>query len=482
MFFNSIRWRLQLWYGVILFLVLAGFGFTAYQLESGRQLRRIDGELQRRVNSLAESFRPARPPKRDDRERPPISEPRPERDFPDEPPERIHPPRLFHPGPRQAALFDETDTNGFYFVIRSRDGKELARSTNAPAMTRIPHRMRMGPQPPRTRGIYREMIVSAPPGEIILVGRSMQSELAGLHRVAWRLAGVGGVILIFGLAGGWWLASRAIRPIETISETAVKISAGDLSRRINVADAESELGRLAAVLNSTFARLEAAFAQQQQFTSDAAHELRTPISVMLTQTQSALNRERGAAEYRETIEACERSAQRMRRLIESLLELARLDAGQETMRRTAVDLARIGTDCVEAIRPMASGRGISIQTEFAAAECLGDAERLGQVITNLLANAVHYNKDGGEIKIATRRENEFAVMSVSDTGNGIAPEHLPRVFERFYRADAARTSSQGRTGLGLAISKAIMDAHGGSIEVSSRVGEGTTFTVRLPVS
>src|SRR5204862_5783999 len=130
--------------------------------------------------------------------------------------------------------------------------------------------------------------------------------------------GIGGCILLVGLAGGWWLATGAIRPIEGISATAAKISAGDLSQRIDVAETESELGRLAGVLNSTFARLETAFAQQQQFTSDAAHELRTPVSVILTQTQAALARERPAAEYREIIEACQRAAQRMRRLIESL--------------------------------------------------------------------------------------------------------------------------------------------------------------------
>ena len=121
------------------------------------------------------------------------------------------------------------------------------------------------------------------------------------------------MVLLLGLTGGWWVATRALRPIEDISATAVKIAAGDLSQRISTRDTENELGRLAAVLNSTFARLEAAFAQQRQFTSDAAHELRTPITVMLTQTQTALNRERGAAEYRATVEACQRAAQRMRR-------------------------------------------------------------------------------------------------------------------------------------------------------------------------
>lgn len=394
---------------------------------------------------------------------------------------------------RFAALFDETDTNGFYFVIWAPDGKELARSTHAPANIAFDPEFEPGlqdqgpmresgprpPEPARMRGVFREVLVFAR-GEVVLVGRSIKPELAELRRTSWVLFSVGGIILLLGLAGGWWLASRAIRPIQGISTAALKIAAGDLSQRIDVAETESELGQLASVLNSTFTRLEAAFTQQQQFASDAAHELRTPVSVMLTQTQTALHRERSAAEYRETVEACQRSAQRMRRLLESLLELARLDAGQETMKRNAFDLARTAADCLELIRPLAADRNIQIRTDFSTAESIGDSERLGQVITNLLTNAVHYNHEGGEIRIATRGDGDFAILEVADSGPGIAPEHLPHVFQRFYRADPARTSSQGRSGLGLAISKAIVEAHGGSIEVASEEGKGTVFTVRLP--
>jgi two-component system, OmpR family, sensor kinase len=269
------------------------------------------------------------------------------------------------------------------------------------------------------------------------------------------LAGVGGVILLFGLAGGWWLVGRAIRPIEAISATAVKISAGDLSQRINVAEAESELGQLASVLNSTFARLETAFAQQQQFTADAAHELRTPVSVMLTQTQTTLQRERNATEYRETVEACERAAQRMRRLTESLLELARLDAGQEPMKRLKFNLSQTVWDCAELVRPLAAERGVKIHCDLPAVDGYGDAERLAQVITNLLANAVQYNKANGEVQISVKSQGSMILLAVSDTGPGISSEDLPHVFERFYRADQSRSS--GQTGLGLAISKAIVE-------------------------
>jgi len=296
---------------------------------------------------------------------------------------------------------------------------------------------------------------------------------------AFKLASVGGIILILGLAGGWWFVSRALRPIENISAAAVKISAGDLSQRINVAEAESELGKLAAVLNSTFARLDAAFAQQKQFASDAAHELRTPVSVMLTQTQTALNRERSAPEYRETLEACQRAAQRMRKLIGALLDLARLDAGQEQMKRLRFDFSRTVADCVELVKPLAEGRGVEMFTGLSPLEITGDAERIAQVITNLLTNAIQYNKPNGEVRVKLAPQGGLAILTVSDTGSGISREDLPHVFKRFYRGDKSRTG--GYTGLGLAISKAIVEAHGGAIEVSSEEDARTTFIVRLPV-
>jgi heavy metal sensor kinase len=314
----------------------------------------------------------------------------------------------------------------------------------------------------------------------VLVGRSIAEELAGLRRLAWELAGAGGVVLLLGLTGGWWVATRAIRPIEDISATAVKIAAGDLSQRISAADTDSELGRLAAVLNSTFARLDAAFAQQRQFTSDAAHELRTPITVMLAQTQTVLNRERGAAEYRATVETCQRAAQRMRKLTEALLELARLDAGQETLKRVPFDLSKTVSDCGELMAPLADARRLKIHCAVPALPCVGDPERMGQVITNLLGNAIEYSQESGEVRITGERQSGAVILSVSDSGPGIAAEDLPRIFERFYRADKARSGNGGHTGLGLAISKAIVEAHGGSLEAASRPGAGATFTVRLP--
>ena len=483
--FKSIKWRLQLWYGLILVAVLAGFGFTAYQLERARQMRRVDEDLQHAVggfmNALQKSFWgklnpdgepiPDRPP--------PLEQQPPDHPFNDRAPDGPRPPAEFNLRPWDALLVRD-DTNRFYCVLWSRDGNELNRSTNAPVNLSMPARGNpRGPQPARMRGTFREIFQPTPRSEMILVGRSVATELTELHLTALRLTAAGGVILFFGLAGGWWFVGRALQPISAISATAAKISTGDLSQRINAADTESELGQLAGVLNSTFEKLEASFAQQAQFTSDAAHELRTPVSVILTQAQSALNRERSPAEYRETLEACERAAQRMKRLTTSLLQLARFDAGQETLRQEKFSLAATAQNCAELVRPIAVEKNVTIETELAEANCIGDSDRVAQVITNLLTNAIKYNKDGGKITVTTRMDNGTAILTVTDSGLGISAEDLPHVFKRFYRADKSRTSSSGNAGLGLAICKAIIEAHGGTIEAASEPGVGTTFTVHL---
>jgi two-component system OmpR family sensor kinase len=502
MIFQSIRWRLQVWYGLVFLAVLAGFGVTAYALLRNVQLRNLDEAFLKRMAPLSNSLRPppggpgpngprmGRGGRRGDRGDRGDPGDRGGRGggFPNDgpPEERMFagpgtPGFQFHLPSEQAALFG-SESNSFYYVVWGRDGKEVARSEAAPHEVPRPEDAGapQGPPESRMRGVLREFWHGGPGGEVALVGRSIAEELAGLRRLAWERAGAGGVVLLLGLTGGWWVATRAIRPIEDISATAVKIAAGDLSQRISTGETDNELGRLAAVLNSTFARLEAAFAQQKQFTSDAAHELRTPITVMLTQTQTALTRERGAAEYRATVEACQRAAQRMRRLMESLLELARLDAGQETLRRAPFDLSKTVNECVELVAPLAEARGIKIHGAAPGLPCVGDPERMGQVITNLLDNAIEYSQECGDVRISGERQSGRVQLSVSNSGPGIAAEDLPRIFERFYRVDKARSGSGGHTGLGLAISKAIVEAHGGSLEAASRPGEGATFTVRLP--
>ena len=444
MIFNSIKWRLQLWYGLILVAVLVGFGETAYQLERNRVFRRVDDELHRRVDMLAKTLHgpPHRPGERFGRPNPNFDGPPP--DGPGDgfqPGQGFNPPPAFNLPPDAAVQFGSNTPNSFYFVINARDDHEIARAGNVPP-ERAEVRLTLAstranqisgpenPKPPRlvSEGEIHEIMQTLPSGELIRVGCSVAPELRELRVIALSLAGFGGGILIIGLAGGWWFVGRALRPIAEISSTAAKISSGDLSQRINSAEAQSELGQLAAILNSTFARLETAFAQQKQFASDAAHELRTPVSVILTQTQMTLGRERDAAAYKQTVEACQRAAQRMRKLIETLLELARFDAGQEVLKRMKFDFSKTIAECAELVQPLAEERRVKVICELESLPITGDPERLAQVVTNLLTNAIQYNKVDGEVRLKLSGQGGLAVLEIADTGNGIAAEELPRVF------------------------------------------------------
>lgn len=498
---KSIKWRLQFWYGLFLFVVLAGFGATSYQLERNRQFRQVDDDLHQRVGVLANALHRPPFPRGEGRPRGPFGPPdappddplglgQPE-DAPRGPGGRPRP--QFHLPDRDIHFFEPGDPHDFYFSIIDRFGHSVAQSTNQPAATGLAKPVDVsttnppaeGPPahiPPRTYnfGSYREVVDTMPSGETVTVGCSIVPELSDLRRSALHLSAAGGFILLLGLLGGWWLVSRALQPIGAIGTAAARISAGDLSQRINVAETESELGELATVLNSTFARLESAFEQQKQFASDAAHELRTPVSVILSQTQTALSRERDAASYRQTVEACQRAAQRMRKLIESLLALARFDAGQEVLKRLDFDLATTVREATDLVQPLAAEKSVQVSATADPLPITGDPERLSQVILNLLTNAVQFSKPAGEVHVKLAAENGLAILTVADEGQGISAADLPNIFRRFYRADKSRTGS-GNTGLGLAISKAIVEAHGGTIEATSTENAGSTFTVRLPL-
>jgi two-component system OmpR family sensor kinase len=381
-----------------------------------------------------------------------------------------------------ASLFVGPSGHKYYCVLWNRAGQEKFHSASAPPDVPCPE-LAAGSRDARLRGSFRELFFYTPPGERLLIGRDVSDELAGMRHFAWLLASAGAIVSLLGLAGGWWVSTRALSPIDAISAAAVRISTGDLTQRIKTADTSSELGELARVLNETFARLQAGFDRQAQFTADASHELRTPVSVVLTQTQSALARERSAGEYRESLAACQRAAQRMRRLTESLLTLARLDTGEARAAREPCELDRLARDAAELLRPTAEEQEVALEVESTPTRCEGNAEQLGQVVTNLVSNAICYNRPGGSVRVRVAEEPGTAVLTVTDNGLGIAPEHLPHVFERFYRADESRNRRNGGgAGLGLAICKAIADAHHATLEVTSTHGQGSIFTLRVPVT
>jgi len=368
-----------------------------------------------------------------------------------------------------------------YFAVWRADGN-LLKAADLPADVAMPV-LQEGVAPATVRlgwhGDFREAAVLAPGNSRVLVGRSVAKERAELTRFAWQLGAAGVAVLAIGLAGGWLASARILRPVAGISATASAISATNLSERIDVATVDRELEGLARVLNATFDRLEGAFDRQTRFTSDASHELRTPLTVLRSQAQLALSRPRSADEYRKAIEESLRAAERMSSLVDGLLTLARADAGKLDLRREPVDLKGVTADVVSQLRPLADGLGITVAAALVPVSVPGDPARLGQVVTNLVANAIRYNRPGGQVRVRLAETEGEAVLTVEDTGYGIPDADRPHIFERFYRVSKDRSRLSGGSGLGLAISKSIVEAHGGTITFTSVVDKGTTFEVRL---
>lgn len=526
---RSLRWRLQAWHAVVLTAVLLIFGVIVYQLQWLTRLNQIDSELNRTAEVLTWRLRRLFPNTQLRHWRPPLELPDVlEREWlqslsattpaeaESQPPKPLAPldtassdgsavarTVLTWPAPAQDPP-TESETNPldeqwlpddfkrlseggdtpWYYIVWDRDGVVLQKSGIAPEVpfenlydgeSALPVRH------VRTRNARREVIHCANFGNHVLVGRSIQLELDSQHGSGWFLAACGWAVLTLGVVGGGWLSGRTLRPIAAMSETAKGISVDDLSHRINLAETDSELGQLADVLNQTFDRLQSAFEQQLRFTGDASHELRTPLAVILSQTELTLSKSRTADEYRAALETCQRASQRMRSLIDSLLLLARFDAGHPDLQRRPLDLSEVANESVDLLRPLANERQITINSTMNPVSLVGDRNRLGQVFTNLLANAIRYNQEGGQVDVRVERVNGHAVVSVSDNGIGIPEADLPHIFERFYRVDKARARSEGGTGLGLAICQSVVEAHGGQMLARSQPAHGTTLEVRLPL-
>lgn len=378
----------------------------------------------------------------------------------------------------------EGDEHSFYFIIWDRSGTILAKSKS---VDQIPfpdlHTQADGlpVRQSRMRDMQREVIHVSRFDINVLVGRSLYPDLAALHRTGLRLILTGLGVLAIGLAGGWWFSSRAIRPIAEMSAIAESISVKNLSTRINVKSTATELEQLGTVLNRTFDRLQAAFERQGQFTADASHELRTPVAVILSHAELALSRTRSPADYQSAIQACRRAALRMKSLIDSLLLLARFDSGEPEIFWRATELDRLVLDAVEMLQPLAGERQVTLGYRADPMTIDADHDRLFQVLTNLLSNAIRYNKPNGRVDVEVTSDNQSAIIRVIDTGVGIPPEELPRIFDRFYRVDKARSIAEGGSGLGLAICQTIVEAHRGTIRATSALNVGTTIEVRLPL-
>lgn len=312
---------------------------------------------------------------------------------------------------------------------------------------------------------------------VVEVAQSLDTVNDTLHRLLALLLVSIPVLVGTAAIGGYLLAARALAPIDHITQTAQQISAADLHARLALPPTDDEVGRLAATFDGMLERLDDSFQRERRFTADASHELRTPLTAMQTILGVTRERRRTPEAYEAALDDLAHEAQRLRSLIESLLRLARDDA-QSELARKPIDLSTLLADVVDSFAPIAEAHQLTLTCAIAPNLWVcGDSDGLVRVLVNLLDNAVKYTPHGS-IHVAAAAEDSLVAMHITDTGIGIEPEHLPRLFDRFYRVDAAR--STGGTGLGLAIAQEIVRAHNGQISAASTPSHGTTLTVRLP--
>lgn len=290
------------------------------------------------------------------------------------------------------------------------------------------------------------------------------------------------ILLLLSAGSGYWIAKRALQPMTSMIQAAEAIQPTDLSTRLAVPQTADELERLATTLNAMLARIQAGLERITQFTTDASHELRTPIALLRTRTEILLRRPRSAEEYRSALEANLADLEHTSVMIGNLMLLARSDAGAESLHFIDVDLNHLVQATCDLAWPLAEAKDIVWQFELPhdAIWVKGDADALQRLLLILLDNAIKYTPSTGNIVISLIRSGEQAILAVEDNGIGIPPEDLPHIFERFYRADKSRTRSTGGAGLGLAIGNWIAQQHGGSLTAESTSNSGSILRVTLP--
>jgi len=289
-------------------------------------------------------------------------------------------------------------------------------------------------------------------------------------------------IVVLAGVGGYVLARRALQPIDHLGAEARRINAERLHERLSVPNKRDEIGRLAAVINDTLARLESSFQQLRRFTADASHELRTPLSVIRGIGEMNLRETRTPAEYKDAMGSMLEEVDRLTRVVDSLLQLSRGDAGTVKLSREAVDLGQLTRDVVASLSILAEERQQRVHVD-AADNVLIFADRLvlRDAITNVIDNAIKYGPHQSTIDVRVHRDGDHAELSVVDEGPGIPPEHRERIFDRFYRIDEGRSRELGGTGLGLAIARWAVETHGGHISVDG-TGRGSVFRVVVPLA
>jgi two-component system OmpR family sensor kinase len=337
-----------------------------------------------------------------------------------------------------------------------------------------------GPYPVRV--LIMPVLTAGQVTNVVQVGISLENMYSTLRRFVLIMAALFPLGLLLAGGGGWLLARRALRPVDHMTRAAQRISGEHLTERLLETGTGDELDRLARTLNEMLTRLDESFRQVRQFSADASHELQTPLTILKGEMEVALRSGRTPGEYQQVLKSSLEEIERISRLVEGLLLLARADSGVLRMDHKPVDLDELLAEVAAQMQKKANDKGLSLHLEdLAPVTISGDRDQLHRLFINLMDNAIKYTPTGGSISLSLGKEDCQAQISVTDTGIGLSEAEQARIFTRFYRAAEARSQSGGGAGLGLCIAQSIAEAHGGKIQVHSSPGQGSTFSVVLPV-
>jgi len=465
--FRTIRARLTLWYGglfALTFLLLggAGYGLLAYSLldDLDSALRSVAQVLAERSQRGRENFPPT---EIDEAFR---------RFFGFSPWERffgIYDP-LGRSDPRQALPRSERLRLSPEALKNASEGRSTFETVEGVA--HYPVRILTAP-----------VLIGGRVVNLIQVGMSLENAYRTRRRFLLIALAVLPVAVLLGSGGGWLLARRALGPVDRMVEAARRISTESLGERLADPGAGDEVSRLARTLNQMLDRLENSFRQTRQFSADASHELQTPLTILKGEIEVALRSPRSTEEYRRVLQSALGEIDRIARLVEGLLMLARADAGVLRMDRKRVDLERLVKEVYDQGRRLADAAEVELSLgRVEPVSIQGDYDGLRRVLVNLLENGIKYTPQGGRVILSLVRAAASAVLMVEDTGTGIPVDEQEKIFERFYRSAEARSSGEGGAGLGLCLARSIVEAHGGKMELKSAPGKGSTFSVILALS
>ena len=487
--FKSLRWKLQFFYSALLATVILCSGSIFYYQVWRSTFTEVDRRLEASALYLDVMLRSFPPPIQQGIEAPPMLPPPLRPDGTPPPPPRprrskeqfLEELRL----PQDSNFLSEGNPDDqTYFLVRTSKDMLIKKEfvpLGYPEAQSLAEKFNNQPTLVMLKNNFREVRMIGPSGSKIIVGKSLRRETIQLRNIAIQFIAIGLAFLVLGVGVSFAIAFRMVRPITQMSATAELLSEKDLSKRLDPNQIDSELAGLAEVLNRLFSRLDASFSRQRQFTADASHELRTPLTVIRSASELALSQPRSPEEYQETIEVSLKAAERMTNLVNGLLALARLDSSNADFHLQQINLSDLVGESVSLLGAIASEKQISLVSDLHSVQIFGNPESLSRMIDNLITNAILYNKPGGKVFITLNRSDNKAVLEIKDTGVGISEEHLPFIFERFYRVDKARSRFSGGSGLGLAICKGVIEKHNRTITVQSVLGMGTTFQIQLPV-